>query len=63
MSQRTCGGSNAVRGSFPIFTGEAGYSTQILEPLINNARMLCLADLVQTRVVRECLANRLAFHL
>jgi hypothetical protein len=57
MDQRAGGSSNAVRGRFPIFTAEAGYSTQILRPLMNNGQMSRLAGFIQTRGVRRCLAN------
>jgi len=39
MNQRTCGGPDAIRRRFPIFISEAGYSTQILRPLIDNGQM------------------------
>jgi len=63
MNQRARGGANAIRGWFPIFSSEAGYSTQILRPLIDNAQMLRLAGLIQTRCVRRHLANRRSFRL
>ncbi|MDQ1408515.1 MAG: hypothetical protein QOJ41_250 [Acidobacteriaceae bacterium] len=49
MNQRTCGGSNAILGRFPIFTSKACYSTQILRPLIDNAQMFRLAGFIQIR--------------
>jgi len=61
MDQRAGGSSNAIRGGFPIFTGKAGYSTQILRPLMDNGQMSGLAGFTQTRGVRRCLANRRSF--
>jgi hypothetical protein len=63
MDQRTCGGSDAIQRSFPVFTREAGYSTQILRPLVDTGQMFRLAGLVQTREVRRRLANRRSFRL
>jgi hypothetical protein len=63
MNQRTCGDSDAIGGSFPIFTSEAGYSTQILRPLMDNAQMRWLAGCIQTRGIRKCFANRRSFRL
>jgi hypothetical protein len=63
MNQRTCGGSNAALGRFPIFTREAGYSTQILRPFIDNAQMPWLAGFNQILVVPRRLANRRSFRL
>lgn len=63
MNQRTGGGSNAIRGRFPIFTSEAGYSTQILRPLIDNGQIFRLAGFIQTLCVRGRLAIRRSFRL
>ena len=63
MNQRTCGVSDAIRRRFPIFTREAGYSTQILRPLVDNAQMLWLAGFIQTRGVRRRFVNRRSFRL
>ena len=55
MNQRTCGGPDAIRRRFPIFISEAGYSTQILRPLIDNAQMLWLAGLSKPAGLGGCL--------